>query len=70
MPILDDLNETDFLNRVWQNEALLMRDALTGYTSPISAEDLAGLALEPEVESRLVQHTACLLYTSPSPRDS
>ena len=58
MPILDDLNETDFLNRVWQNEALLMRDALTGYTSPISAEELAGLALEPEVESRLVQHTA------------
>ena len=33
---------------------LLIRQALPGYISPISPDELAGLALEEEVESRLV----------------
>ena len=43
-----------FLQEYWQQKPLLIRQALTGYISPISPDELAGLALEEEVESRLV----------------
>ncbi len=43
-----------FLARHWQREPLLLRDALPGFLPPISADELAGLALEAEVESRIV----------------
>jgi len=43
-----------FLAEYWQKQPLLIRDALPGFTSPISPEELAGLCCEPEVESRLV----------------
>ena len=53
--MLGDLSADAFLQEYWQKKPLLIRDALANYTSPISAEELAGLALEAEVESRLVE---------------
>ena len=52
--MLGDLSADAFLRRYWQQEPLLIRKALANYQSPISADELAGLALESEVESRLV----------------
>ncbi len=43
-----------FLREYWQREALLLRQAFAGFESPLNADELAGLALEEEVESRLV----------------
>ena len=43
-----------FLQEYWQQKPLLIRQALPDYISPISPDELAGLALEEEVESRLV----------------
>ena len=43
-----------FLQEYWQQKPLLIRQALPGYISAISPDELAGLALEEEVESRLV----------------
>lgn len=43
-----------FLREAWQSRPLLMRQALPGFRSPLSADELAGLACEPSVESRLV----------------
>ena len=43
-----------FLRDYWQKKPLLIRNALPGFTSPIDGDELAGLALEEEVESRLV----------------
>lgn len=43
-----------FLNDYWQKRPLVIRNALPGFQSPITAEELAGLSLEEEVESRLV----------------
>lgn len=43
-----------FLARYWQREPLLMRGAVPGFRPPVSADELAGLALEAEVESRIV----------------
>ncbi len=50
----DGLNPQRFLQQCWQKRPLLMRQALPGYQTPISPDELAGLACEPEVESRLV----------------
>ena len=44
----------EFLQEYWQQKPLLIRQALPDYISPISPDELAGLALEEEVESRLV----------------
>ena len=44
----------EFLQEYWQHKPLLIRQALPDYISPISPDELAGLALEEEVESRLV----------------
>ena len=45
----------EFLQEYWQQKPLLIRQALPDYISPISPDELAGLALEEEVESRLVE---------------
>ena len=43
-----------FLKDYWQKQPLLIKQALPNFISPLSAEELAGLSLEPEVESRIV----------------
>ncbi|MFA5548887.1 MAG: cupin domain-containing protein [Porticoccaceae bacterium] len=43
-----------FLRDYWQQRPLLMRGALPGFRSPLDGDELAGLALEDEVESRIV----------------
>ena len=43
-----------FLARHWQKRPLLIRAGFEDFRDPLSPEELAGLACEPEVESRLV----------------
>lgn len=52
--VFGELTAEQFLERHWQQRPLLMASALPGFVSPLSADELAGLACEPEVESRLV----------------
>jgi len=49
------LNQQQFLQKYWQKKPLLIRQAFPEFESPISAEELAGLACEPEIESRLIE---------------
>ena len=51
---LGEAGADEFLQEYWQQKPLLIRQALPGYISAISPDELAGLALEEEVESRLV----------------
>ena len=44
-----------FLDRYWQREPLLLRAAVPGFVPPVSADELAGLAMEDEVESRIAE---------------
>jgi 50S ribosomal protein L16 3-hydroxylase len=44
-----------FLREYWQKKPLLVRGALAGFRDPITAEELAGLACEDGVESRIVR---------------
>ena len=49
------LSQQQFLEQYWQKKPLLIRQAFADFESPISPDDLAGLACEPEVESRLIE---------------
>jgi 50S ribosomal protein L16 3-hydroxylase len=44
----------EFLNNYWQQKPILLRNALPDYHSPITPDELAGLSLEDDVESRMV----------------
>ncbi len=48
------LDHQGFLRKYWQSLPLLMPNALSGYHCPLEPDQLAGLACEPQVESRLV----------------
>ena len=47
-----------FLRDYWQTKSLLIRQGLPGFACPVSGDDLAGLACEREVESRLIVEQA------------
>src|SRR5690625_5539143 len=51
---LGDLSVQDFLRDYWQKKPLLVRGAFADFVSPLDGDELAGLALEEEAESRLV----------------
>ena len=54
LQLLGGLTAREFLRDYWQEKPLLIRQAIPEFESPISPDELAGLALEEEVESRLV----------------
>lgn len=54
MKILNILPSHDFFTKYWQKKPFVFRNAFPGFVSPISPDELAGLALEEEVESRMV----------------
>ncbi|OOG20615.1 cupin [Thioalkalivibrio denitrificans] len=59
MTLLGGLTPARFLRDYWQQRPLLVRQALPGFESPLSPEELAGLACEETVISRLVkEHVA------------
>ena len=51
---LGDLSLEVFLAEYWQKKPLFVRNALPKVKPPIAADELAGLACEEEVESRLI----------------
>jgi 50S ribosomal protein L16 3-hydroxylase len=52
--LLGGISPREFLRDYWQRKPLLIRQAFPDFESPISGDELAGLALEEEVESRLI----------------
>ncbi|WP_160327298.1 cupin domain-containing protein, partial [Pseudomonas citronellolis] len=54
LQLLGGLTPREFMRDYWQKKPLLVRQAIPGFESPISPDELAGLALEDEVESRIV----------------
>jgi 50S ribosomal protein L16 3-hydroxylase len=51
---LGDTSVDDFLKNYWQKKPLLIRNAFPGIQSPLTADELAGLACEEKVNARLV----------------
>jgi len=52
--LLGDRSPREFLDTYWQKRPLMIRDAMPDFHSPLAPEELAGLACEPGVESRLI----------------
>jgi len=50
-----DLTVEEFLSDYWQQKPLLIRNAFPNFEPVITSDELAGLSLEQEVESRLIQ---------------
>lgn len=48
------MSAEEFLRDYWQKKPLLIRQAFPDFESPLSADELAGLSLEEEIESRIV----------------
>lgn len=51
-----NLNWPEFLEKYWQKKPVVLKNAFPGFVDPITPDELAGLAMEPEVDSRLVSH--------------
>jgi len=51
---LGDMPIAEFIRDYWQQKPLLIRQAFKDFKSSVSADELAGLALEEEIESRLI----------------
>lgn len=54
MQLLGGLTTEKFLRDYWQKKPLLVRQAIPDFSAPLSPNELAGLACEAEVESRLI----------------
>ena len=52
--VLQNFDSEEFIARYWQKQPCLIRNAFVDLESPVSPEELAGLACEEEVHSRLV----------------
>ncbi len=52
--LFGDLGAEEFLRNYWQKKPLVIRGALPDFSSPISPEELAGLACEEDAYSRLI----------------
>lgn len=51
-----ELTVETFLRDYWQKKPLLIKNGFTQFVDPISADELAGLAMEEEIESRIIAH--------------
>ena len=51
---LQGFDKFEFIQQYWQKKPCLINQAIPDFESPISPEELAGLACEDEVHSRLV----------------
>jgi 50S ribosomal protein L16 3-hydroxylase len=55
LTLLGGLTPSEFLAEYWQKKPLLIKNAIPNFTGLLSPEDLAGLACEDEVLSRIAQ---------------
>ena len=51
---LGNISQQTFMEEYWQKKPVLIRQASPNFESPITADELAGLACEEEVNSRIV----------------
>jgi 50S ribosomal protein L16 3-hydroxylase len=55
---LRNFDSGTFLRQVWQRKPLLVRNPWDSWNNPLEPDELAGLACEPGIESRLVSRSA------------
>lgn len=65
-----DLDWPDFLQRYWQKRPVILKRGFKNFIDPLSPDELAGLAMENEVDSRLVSHEDGRWHVSHGPFES
>jgi len=56
LPLLNQLTPAEFLADYWQKKPLLIRQAIPNFQGILTPNELAGLACEEDVQSRIVQN--------------
>lgn len=56
LPLLNNLTPSQFLAEYWQKKPLLIRQAIPNFEGLLTPNELAGLACEDDVESRIIQN--------------
>lgn len=56
--LFGEITVEQFLAEYWQKKPLLIRGAFADFEFPVDADELAGLACEADVESRLITQSA------------
>ena len=51
---INNLSHSEFLEKYWQKKPLLIKAGFENFQDPISVEELAGLAMEENIESRII----------------
>lgn len=51
---INDLSEQEFLSHYWQKKPLLIKQGFKDFVDPLDANELAGLAMEESIESRII----------------
>jgi 50S ribosomal protein L16 3-hydroxylase len=51
---LNQMTQQEFLDTYWQKKPVVIRQGFKDFVDPIAADELAGLAMEEQIESRLV----------------
>lgn len=67
--ILGGITPAQFLAEYWQKKPLLIKNAIPNFTGLLSPEELAGLACEDEVQSRIVEEINGTWHASHGPFD-
>jgi 50S ribosomal protein L16 3-hydroxylase len=67
--LLGGLTPTEFLAEYWQKKPLLIKNAIPNFTGLLIPDELAGLACEDDVQSRLVEYKKGKWHASHGPFD-
>lgn len=69
LQLLGGLTPAEFLSEYWHKKPLLIKNAILNFTGLLSPEELAGLACEDEVQSRIVEEINGQWHASHGPFD-
>ncbi|SNR76676.1 50S ribosomal protein L16 3-hydroxylase [Methylobacillus rhizosphaerae] len=69
LSLLGGLSVEQFLAEYWQKKPLLIRQAIPGFSGLLSPDELAGLACEEEVQSRLISFKSKRWHMESGPFD-
>jgi 50S ribosomal protein L16 3-hydroxylase len=69
LQLLNGLTPAQFLAEYWQKKPLLVKNAIPNFTGLLSPDELAGLACEDEVQSRIVKYKKGKWYADHGPFD-
>lgn len=67
LPILGGMTANEFLKNYWHKKPLLIKNAIPGFNGLLTPEELAGLACEDEVQSRIVEEIKGKWHASHGP---